>query len=84
MSCVRSFYRFQVRRGAVPSSVNGCSTTSWSRRRGSMPWLEDLPALVARPVHRLPRSGESEPRAASLDEYAGDDGGRRGVCATSC
>jgi integrase len=34
-----------------------------------MPWLEDLPAMVARPVHRLPRSGESDPRTASLDEY---------------
>jgi integrase/recombinase XerD len=34
-----------------------------------MPWLEDLPAMVARPVHALPRSGESEPRTESLAEY---------------
>ena len=32
--------------------------------------MEDLPPMVARPLHRLPRSGLSEPQAASLDEYA--------------
>jgi hypothetical protein len=34
----------------------------------SMPWLEDLPTMVAKPLHRLPRSGVSEPQAASLDK----------------
>jgi integrase/recombinase XerD len=69
MSCVRSFYRFQVRRGGVPSSVNELLYEVVVPAGGSMPWLEDLPALVARPVHTLPRSGESEPVAASFDEY---------------
>jgi integrase/recombinase XerD len=34
-----------------------------------MPWLEDLPTMVAKPLHRLSRSGVSAPQAASLDEY---------------
>jgi integrase len=37
---------------------------------GAMPWLEDGPLVVARPVHTLRRSGESEPRTATLEEYA--------------
>lgn len=69
MSCVRSFYRFAVREGTVPASVNRLLYDVVAPAAGSMPWLEDLPELVARPVHRLPRSGESEPRAASLEEY---------------
>jgi integrase/recombinase XerD len=69
MSCVRSFYRFQVRRGTVPSSVNELLYEVVTPTGGSMPWLEDLPALVARPVHTLPRSGESEALAASVVEY---------------
>ncbi len=69
MSCVRSFYRFQVRRGGVPSSVNELLYEVVAPAGGSMSWLEDLPALVARPVDTLPRSGESEPVAASFDEY---------------
>lgn len=69
MSCVRSFYRFAVREGTVPVSVNRLLYDVVAPAAGSMPWLEDLPELVARPVHRLPRSGESEPRAASLEEY---------------
>jgi len=69
MSCVRSFYRFQVRRGAVPSSVNELLYEVVAPTGASMPWLEDLPALVARPVHTLPRSGESEPVTASFEEY---------------
>ncbi len=69
MSCVRSFYRFEVRRGAVASSVNELLYEVVAPAGGSMPWLEDLPALVARPVHTLPRSGESEPLAASFEEY---------------
>jgi hypothetical protein len=31
--------------------------------------VEDLPAMVARPLHWLLRSGWSEPRTASFDEY---------------
>ena len=69
MSSVRSFYRHQVRRGAVPGSVNRLLYDVVEPAGGSMPWLEDLPAMVARPLHRLPRSGVSEPRAASLEEY---------------
>jgi site-specific recombinase XerD len=69
MSCVRSFYRFQVRRGTVPSSVNRLLYDVVEPTAGSMPWLEDLPEVVARPVHTLARSGEREPRAASLEEY---------------
>ena len=70
MGCVRSFYRFEVRNGGVPSSVNELLYHVVEPAAGAMPWLEDLPALVARPVHTLPRSGESEPRAATLEEYA--------------
>jgi len=69
MSCVRSFYRFQVRRGTVPGSVNRLLYDVVEPSGGSMPWLEDLPELVARPVHTLPRSGENEPHTASLEEY---------------
>lgn len=69
MSTVRGFYRHQVRRGAVPGSVNRLLYDVVEPAGGSMPWLEDLPAMVARPLHRLPRSGLSEPWAASLDEY---------------
>lgn len=69
MSCVRSSYRFQVRHGSVPSSVNELLYEVVTPVGGSMPWLEDLPALVARPAHALPRSGESEPVAASFEEY---------------
>lgn len=69
MSCVRSFYRFQVRRGGVSSSVNELLYDVVEPAGGSMPWLEDLPAMVSRPLHTLPRSGESEPRTASLEEY---------------
>ena len=69
MSTVRGFYRHQVRRGAVPDSVNRLLYDVVEPAGESMPWLEDLPAMVARPLHRLPRSGVSEPRAASLDEY---------------
>jgi integrase/recombinase XerD len=70
MGCVRSFYRSQVRHGAVPSSVNELLYEVVEPAAGAMPWLEDLPALVARPVHTLPQSGEREPRTASLQEYA--------------
>lgn len=70
MSCVRGFYRHGVRRGAVPASVNQLLYDVVEPVAGSMPWLEDLPPMVARPLHRLPRSGLSEPQAASLDEYA--------------
>ena len=69
MSCVRSFYRFQVRDGSVPGSVNELFYDVVEPVGGSMPWLEQLPAMVARPLHTLPRSGESEPRTASLEEY---------------
>ena len=69
MGCVRSFYRFGVRHGIVSSSVNALLYDIVEPAGGSMPWLEDLPAMVARPVHTLPRSGESEPRTASLQEY---------------
>ena len=69
MGCVRSFYRHQIRHGGVPSSVNELLYEVVEPAAGAMPWLEDLPALVARPVHRLPRSGESEPQTATLDEY---------------
>jgi integrase/recombinase XerD len=69
MGCVRSFYRFEVRHGAVPSSVNELLYDVVEPAVGAMPWLEDLPALVARSVHRLPRSGENEPRTTSLEEY---------------
>jgi site-specific recombinase XerD len=57
MSSVRSFYRHQVRRGAVPGIVNALLYDVVEPAGGSMPWLEDLPAMVARPLHRLPRSG---------------------------
>jgi integrase len=70
MGCVRSFYRFQVRHGAVASSVNELLYDVVEPAAGAMPWLEDLPAVVARPVHTLRRSGESEPRTATLEEYA--------------
>jgi integrase/recombinase XerD len=70
MGCVRSFYRFQVRHGAVSSSVNELLYDVVEPAGGAMPWLEDLPALVARPVHTLRRSGESEPRTATMEEYA--------------
>ena len=69
MSCVRSFYRFQVRQGQVPASVNQLLYEVVEPAAGSMPWLEDLPAVVARPVHTLRRSGESEPLMVSLEEY---------------
>jgi integrase len=69
MSSVRSFYRHQVRLGAVPGSVNQLLYDVVDPAGASMPWLEDLPAMVARPLHRLPRSGLSEPRTASFDEY---------------
>ena len=69
MSTVRGFYRYQVRLGAVPGSVNQLLYDVVEPAAGSMPWLEDLPAMVARPLHRLSRSGVSEPRVASLDEY---------------
>ena len=69
MSSVRGFYRHQVRRGAVPSSVNQLLYDVVEPAAGSMGWLEDLPAMVRRPLHRLPRSGESEPLTASLAEY---------------
>jgi integrase/recombinase XerD len=69
MSSVRGFYRHQVRLGAVPGSVNRLLYDVVEPAGGSMPWLEDLPPLVARPLHRLPRSGFSEPQAASLEEY---------------
>jgi hypothetical protein len=59
----------QVRLGAVPGSVNQLLYDVVEPAGGSMPWLEDLPPMVARPLHRLPRSGLSEPQAASLDEY---------------
>lgn len=71
MSCVRSFYRFQVRAGRVPSAVNELFYDVVEPAAGSMPWLEDLPAVVARPVHTLRRSGESEPQVVSFEEYAG-------------
>jgi integrase len=70
MSCVRSFYRFQVRAGNVSSSVNQLLYDVVEPAAGSMPWLEDLPAVVARPVHTLRRSGESEPQMVSFAEYA--------------
>jgi integrase/recombinase XerD len=69
MSTVRSFYRHQVRRGTVPGSVNRLLYDVVEPAGGSMPWLEDLPPMVARPLDRLPRSGVSEPQVASLDEY---------------
>lgn len=69
MACVRSFYRFAVRHNVVPSSVNGLLYEVVEPAAGAMPWLEDLPAMVARPVHTLRGSGESEPRTASLEEY---------------
>ena len=69
MSSVRSFYRHQVRRRAVPGSVNQLLYDVVEPAGGSMPWLEDVPPMVARPLHRLPRSGLSEPQAASLEEY---------------
>ena len=69
MSSVRGFYRHQVRRGVVSSSVNQLLYDVVEPASGSMPWLEDLPPVVARPLHRLPRSGLSEPRTASLEEY---------------
>lgn len=69
MSSVRSFYGHQVRRGAVPGSVNQLLYDVVEPTGGSMSWLEDLPAMVARPLHRVPRSGVSEPQAAGLEEY---------------
>jgi hypothetical protein len=69
MSTVRGFYRHQVRGGSVPGSVNRLLFDVVEPMGGSMPWLEDLPAIVARPLHRLPRSGLSEAQAASLDEF---------------
>jgi len=69
MSCVRGFFRHRVRCGEVPSSVNGLLYEVVEPAGGSMGWLEDLPALVKRPVHRLPRSGDGEPLTASLGEY---------------
>jgi integrase len=69
MSSVRSFYRHRVRCGAVPSAVNGLLYDVVAPAGGSMGWLEDLPALVKRPVHRLPPLGDSEPLTASLGEY---------------
>lgn len=69
MSSVRGFYRHQVRQGAVPGSVNELLYDMVAPAGGSMGWLKDLPAMVRRPVHRLPRSGESEPQTASLAEY---------------
>jgi integrase/recombinase XerD len=69
MGCVRSFYRFGVRHGVVPSSVNQLLYEVVEPAAGAMPCFEDLPAMVARPVHTLGRSGESEARTASLEEY---------------
>lgn len=69
MSSVRSFYRHQVRRGLVSSSVNHLLYDVVEPAAGSMGWLEDLPAMVRRPVHRLARSGDSEPATASREEY---------------
>jgi integrase/recombinase XerD len=69
MSSVRGFYRQQVRRGLVASSVNNLLYDVVEPAAGAMGWLEDLPAMVRRPVHRLPRSGQSEPPTASLAEY---------------
>ena len=45
MSTVRGFYRHQVRRGAVPGSVNRLLYDVVEPVGGSMPWLEDLPAV---------------------------------------
>ncbi len=53
----------------MPGSVNRLLYDVVEPVGGSMPWLQDLPPLVARPLHRLPRSDVSEPRPASLDEY---------------
>jgi integrase len=69
MGCVRSFYRFGVRHGAVPSSVNELLYEVVEPTAGAMPWLEDLPSMVSRPVHTVRRSGETEPRTATLEEY---------------
>jgi integrase/recombinase XerD len=69
MSSVRGFYRHRVRCGALPSSVNQLLYDVVEPAGGSMGWLEDLPALVKRPVHRLPASGDSEPATATLAEY---------------
>ena len=80
MGCVRSFYRFGVRHGVVPSSVNELLYDVVEPPGGSMPWLEDLPAMVARPVHTLPRSGESEPADGELGGVRRDDG-RAGMSA---
>lgn len=69
MSSVRGFYRHQVRRGLVPASVNQLLYDVVEPAAGAMGWLEDLPAMVRRPVHRLPRSGDSEPLTTSVEEY---------------
>ena len=69
MSSVRGFYRHRVRCGALPSSVNVLLYEVVEPAGGSMSWLEDLPALVKRPVHRLAPSGDGEPQTASLAEY---------------
>lgn len=69
MSTVRGLFRHQVRRGLVPSSVNHLLYDVVEPAAGSMGWLEDLPQMVRRPVHRLPRSGDSEPATASVGEY---------------
>lgn len=70
MAGVRSFYRFAVRHGVVSSLVKELLYEVVEPAAGAMPWVEDLPAMVARPVHTLRGSGESEPRTASLEEYA--------------
>jgi len=69
MSSVRGFYRHRVRCGALPSSVNALLYEVVEPAGGSMGWLEDLPAMVGRPVHRLPVGGEGEPLTASIEEY---------------
>ena len=69
MSSVRGLLRHQVRCGALPSSVNPLLYEVVEPAGGAMGWLEDLPAMVRRPLHRLPASGDSEPLTASLAEY---------------
>lgn len=69
MSTVRGLYRHQVRRGLVAASVSHLLYDVVEPAAGAMRWLEDLPAMVRRPVHRLPPSGDSEPLTASVEEY---------------
>ena len=74
MGCVRSFYRFAVRRGVVPSSVNELLYEVVEPAAGAMPWLEDLPAMVARPVHTLRSIGRERAANGELGRIRGDDG----------